>query len=195
MATQGLPGSVGGEVKYADGQEVTTPASTTLYARWRVTAAGETAAVVVEAESSIYGGNNLISNSGDLTILGGTLEVKNLSVGYATIGNGATMSISGGIVTNNNAHAISTCFPLRLSGNPVVTAGGSFASFGDLYEPINLVGALGTNTYTIDASMINDGIIVKGAGYTITEEDVKKFSLVDGGELTLDAAANTIIKR
>ena len=265
--------SADGAVKYADGEEVTITASITLYARWRVTAAEEYVAVVVEADGSLtswtdlsdavsflngtkgstlyatkditaasaftlhggdeftidlngyatsfgggtaitvvenssltitdgYGGgklynegNYLISNYGDLTILGGTLEVKNLSFGYATISNNATMTISGGIVTNNNAHAISTNTPLRLSSNPVVTAGGGFASFGDLYEPINLVGALGTEPYTIEASMIQDNIIVKGVEYTITEEDVKKFSLIDGGELTLDAAANTIIKK
>ena len=147
-----------------------------------------------------FGGGVYNNDSGSFKLTDGTIAgntAKNNGGGVYSVSN--STYIYGGSITSNNAkrgddvYAASNC-GVHLKGNVTI---GSYRSNGLLTNTVHYIdGALDGNKIllSVPGGTTNDTVLLQpGGSHKITPEDLKKFSLKNGYEVTLNDKGNGVL--
>ena len=131
-------------------------------------------ATTVNNGGALNGGNKFLGNGGDLTLAGGTTTfsagtLRYNGTGSVTVGNGATLAITGDIDIDRDAgYAGPAPFTIQAGGVVHKTGGGGVAQFHPNLTITN-AGTLRTssNVLELDSSVTNSGVLRADAGATL----------------------------
>lgn len=151
-------------------------------------------------ENNGFGGGVYNNDSGSFKLTDGTIAgntAKNNGGGVYSVSN--STYIYGGSITNNNAkrgddvYAASNC-GVHLKGKVTI---GSYRSDGLLTNTVHYIdGELDGNKIllSVPGGTTNDTVLLSpGKNYTIKDTDLKKFSLKNGYEVTLNDKGNGVL--
>lgn len=152
-------------------------------------------------EAKQYGGG--VYNNNHFEMTGGTIEqntAKNYGGGGVYSGSNSTY-IYGGRITNNNAYSLGgdvyadSDKGVHLKGEVIIGAGNSYGLLTNTVHYIDskLEGGSEIRLSVASGTTNGDELLQPGGSHKITPEDLKKFSLKNGYEVTLNDKGNGIL--